>query len=261
MYDPSPLPADAPSPNAIGTNAGTGSINAPIFIESVPRLQNNETQAQLWIVVSSPDENYGGAQTYISTDGGSSYNPIGDPLVGSATTGVSTGDWPAASDPDTTNDLTLDLTESLGELSSYTATARDNFQYPCYIDGGGSYDIPYELMAYNTATLTAEYMYTLEATGSGNELRRGVYAAPAAGVGVDHPSGSRWAFLNPSGQGILKLPMDSAWIGTELWFKFVSFNNFGTATQTLADATAYNYTPTGEPGSIGGAGGFLVNGE
>jgi hypothetical protein len=260
MYAPNALPADTPNPYIPNTGNLAGSINTPIFFEPTPRLINIQNQAQLWVVVSSPEADYGGAQAYISTDGGSSYNPIGDPLVGSAITGVSTADWPAHADPDTTDNLALDLTESLGVLLSYDAIARDNFQYPCYIAGGGSYSIPYELMTYNTATLTATYKYTLMATGTGNELRRGVYAAPAAAIGVDHASGSRWAFLNPTGQGILKLPLDGAWIGTVLYFKFVTFNNFGTALQTLTSATPYSYTPTGLPANSGPANGFLVNG-
>ena len=57
--------------------------------------------------------------------------------MGSATTGVSTADWPAHSSPDTTNNLPLDLSESLGVLQSYAVSDEDNFLYPCYIAGGG----------------------------------------------------------------------------------------------------------------------------
>jgi hypothetical protein len=262
MYAPNPYVVDQPAPFTPATNSSAGSVNVPVIFESTPRLSGQSTQPQLWAVISSGNAEYGGCQPYISTDGGSSYTPIGDPLIGSAITGVSTGDWPAHADPDTTNNLPLNLTESNGALQSYSATARDNFQYPCYIAGGGAFTIPYELFTYNLATLTTAFNYTLAATGSGNELRRGVYAAPSPAVGVDHPNGSRFAFLNPSGQGIMKAPMDPAWIGTTLFFKFPTFNNFGGAIQSLADATAYSYTPTGIPGSIGPAtGGILVNGS
>jgi hypothetical protein len=262
MYAPNPYVVDQPAPFTPATNSSAGSVNVPVIFESTPRLSGQSTQPQLWAVISSGNAEYGGCQPYISTDGGSSYTPIGDPLIGSAITGVSTGDWPAHADPDTTNSLPLNLTESNGTLQSYSSTARDNFQYPCYVAGGGAFSIPYEIFTYNQATLTTAFNYTLAATGSGNELRRGVYAAPSPTVGVDHPNGSRFAFLNPSGQGIMKAPMDPAWIGTTLFFKFPTFNNFGGAMQSLADATAYSYTPTGIPGSVGPAtGGILVNGS
>jgi hypothetical protein len=260
MNAPLPLTTDVPAPFTPGTSGSAGSINAPVLFEPTPRLSGNATQDQLWAVISSSDPNFGGAQAYISTDGGSSYVPIGDPIVGSAVTGVSTADWPAASDPDTTNDLPLNLSESAGVLGSFSAGQRDAFQSPCYIAGGGAFAIPYELFTYNTATLTSANHYTLKATGSGNELRRGVYAAPSPAVGVDHPSGSRFAFLDPDGAGMVKIPVDPAWIGTTIYLKFPTFNTFGAGLQSLSSATAYPYTITGVPGGIGPGGGFLVNG-
>jgi hypothetical protein len=260
MNAPLPLTTDVPAPFTPGTSGSAGSINAPVLFEPTPRLSGNAAQDQLWAVVSSSDPNFGGAQAYISTDGGSSYVPIGDPIVGSAVTGVSTADWPAASDPDTANDLPLNLSESLGVLGSFSAGQRDAFQSPCYIAGGGAFAIPYELFTYNTATLTSANHYTLKATGSGNELRRGVYAAPSPAVGVDHPSGSRFAFLDPDGTGMVKIPVDPAWIGTTIYLKFPTFNTFGAGLQSLSSATAYPYTITGVPGGIGPGGGFLVNG-
>lgn len=255
---------DGTTPNVPQTNNSAGSVNAPVFLEPTPRLYGSQNQAQLWIVVSSPSVDYGGCQPYISTDGGASYNPAGDPLVGNGITGVSTADWPAASDPDTTNDLALDLTESLGTLASYQTSDEDNFLYPCYVAGGGAFTIPYELMTYATATLTATNKYTLKATGSGNKLRRGVWGAPSPGVGVDHPLGSRFAFLDPAGTGILKLSMDPQWIGKTLHFKFPTFNTFGGSAQALSDCTDYTYTPSGAPGSVNPTGApaqlFLVNG-
>ncbi|HVJ09259.1 MAG TPA: phage tail protein [Acidisarcina sp.] len=261
MCSPDLLAATTPTQNTVDTNASAGNVNAPVIFEPVPRLYGNAAQAQLWLAVSSPAANYGGAQVFLSTDGGSSYNPVGDPLTASAITGVSTADWPAAADPDTVNNLALDLTESAGTLLSYQVSDEDNFLYPCYIAGGGSYAIAYELMSYAAATLTAANKYTLQATGTGNKLRRAVYAAPATGAGVDHPLGSRFAFLSPDGSGLLKLTMDPTWIGKTLKFKICSFNSFGGGLQSLADVVVYSYTPTGAAASAGGGGqGFQVNG-
>jgi hypothetical protein len=261
---PQALPADTAQPYTPNVSTGAGNVNAPVIFEPVPRLYANQNQRELWLVISSSATNYGGCQVMISTDGGNSYNSAGDPLLGSAVTGVTTADWPAASDPDTTNNLAVNLSESLGVLDSYQTSDENNFLYPCYVAGGGSTSIPYELMTYAIATMTAANQYTLQATGSGNELRRAVFNAPQIGAGVDHPSGSRFAFLSPDGTGILKLVMDPAWVGQTLYFKILSFNNFGSGQQSLSDVSAYSYTPTGASGAVNPGGlpaqGFQING-
>lgn len=169
---PTTVPVTSPQPYQPQTGSSPGRVNTPIIFEPIPRLYGATNQQWLWLVVSAASTIYGGCQVYLSTDGGSSYNQVGQ-ITGSAITGVSNADWPLASDPDTTNDLPLNLTESNGTLSSYQASDRDNFVYPCYVAGGNT-SIPYEVMTYNTATLTSANHYTLKATGSGNELRRAV---------------------------------------------------------------------------------------
>lgn len=240
----------APRPVDTTDNAGftpdngetPDSINEPIFLEPVARLAGLGNAPELWIGVSDPAENYGGAIAYLSTDGGSSYVPVGT-INGNAATGVTVGDFPVAPDPDTANDLAVDLTESLGSLSNYGTADRDNFVYPGYLEGGAG-AIPYELISWDTADLTAPYQYTIRATG-GSEIRRSVFSAPTAGAGVDHPDASRFLFLDPTGQGLLKLQLDPKWIGQALKFKFTAFNTLGGGMQDLADVTAYPYTPTG----------------
>lgn len=240
IHAPQAITVTAPSPYSPSTDATAGSVNPPVIFEPVARLSAN--QNQIWCVVSSPNSEYGGCQVYVSTDGGASYSLLGT-CQGNATTGVSTLDWPAASDPDTTNDLPLDLSESLGTLDNYAVSDEDNFTYPCWM-AGGTAPIPYELMTYTLRTLTSTYNYTLAATGGGsNKLRRAVFGAPGA-AGVDHPLGSRFAFLGAP-DGILKIAMDPNWISKTLYFKFPSFNTFGGGAQSLSDATAYPYAPVG----------------
>jgi len=248
-HAPNDLPTTVLSPFSPGSGGDPGSVNAPIIFEAVPRLTQQQNQAQVWLVVSAPSADYGGCVVLISTDGGASYNGIGT-IYGSAVTGLTVGSWPAANDPDTANDLSVDLTESLGTLDTLPVADRDNFIDPCYVEGGNS-DIPYELMAYDIATLTAAHRYTLPATGGGtNELRRAVFGAPALGAGVTHAGGSRFAFLNPMGVGILKLDMDPSTIGKTIYFKFLAFNTFGNELQDESAATPYSYTPTGKPGQM-----------
>lgn len=256
MYAPNPAGTDNPTPYQPNPNSDVAPVNAPVIFEPVPGLIGSPNQGQIWLVISDSDPNYGGCQVYISTDGGSSYVSAGSPVVGNGVTGFTVGDWPAAASPDTTNNLSLDLSESLGTLDSYSTATQDGFVYPCYVAGGGS-SIPYELMTYAVATLTASYMYTLSATG-GNHLDRGVFGAPVLNQGVDHPTASRFAFLDPGGVGILKLPLQPAWIGETIFFKIIPFNNFAVPSGDLSTAVAYPYTVLGSSGA--GPQLFLVNG-
>ena len=250
-------PAELPVTPIVTTNAAdfltdAGDVNAPIFMEPVPALSSG-VQFELWIVVSNPNDNYGGCAVFMSTDGGASYPAAPDEsgtgvIAGNAVTGVSTADWPLGSDPDTVNDLPLDLTESLGVLASFQLSDEDNFVYPCYM-AGGSGTIPYELMAYAVAMLTAANKYALKATGAGNKLRRGVFGSPI----VDHPLGTRFAFIGAKdapNNGIMKIRLNPKLIGVTLHFKFCSFNQFGNALQDISTVTDYTYTPTGLPGAI-----------
>jgi hypothetical protein len=225
------------------TQASAGNVNTPVFFEPIPRFTSNGG-AELWIGVSSSSTIYGGCQVLISTDGGASYQNAGDPISGSATTGVSTADWPAASDPDTTNDLPLNLSESLGELSDYTATEENNFASPGYMAGGAG-SIPYEIFSWGTALLTSANNFNLKATGSGNQLRRAAFGCPTVGAGVDHPLGTRFLWLDPSSKGIMKIALPAQWIGTALKFKFLSFNTQFGGLQDPSTVTVYTYTPTG----------------
>ena len=240
-----PLAVTTPLPYQPNPTVDPGSINTPIIFEPVPRLYGSGSTPELWLVVSAPGASFGGSQVYISTDGGNSYNPAGV-TQGNPVTGVTTADWPAAADPDTVNNLAVNLTESLGSLLSYLVADENNFAYPCYVAGGSS-AIPYELMTYAVATLTTANNFTLMATGTGNKLRRAVFAAPAAAAGCDHPTGSRFCFLSPAAAGMLKLTMDPKWIGVTLYFKFIPVNAFGVSTLLLSAATPYSYTPTGSP--------------
>lgn len=258
LHLPGELEVTTPDPYKPNTGTVPADVNPPIFIEPVPALTPDQIQNQLWIAVSDPDAAYDGCQVMISTDGGTSYKPLGT-IRGNCVTGELTADWPANADPDTTNDLLLDVSESLGEIDSVDVADEDKFVYPAYVEGGTA-DIPYELMSYATAVLTGANLYTLKATGSGNKLRRSVHDAPTAGAGVAHASGSRFALLDPAGSGILKVTLDPKWIGVTLFFKFLAFNSNGNGLQSAADVTAYSFTPTGTVGNYGDQV-FLVDGS
>jgi hypothetical protein len=162
-YAPLGLPATQQQGYIPQTGGNPGSVNPPIIFEPVPRLCGGNTQAELWLVVSggattgSPPvtPNYGGCFVYVSTDGGSSFNPAaplsnsgsvvgGDSapassaIMGNAITGWLTAPWDAAVSPDTTNNLQVDLSESHGSLESYSVTDEDAATYPCYVAGGAN---------------------------------------------------------------------------------------------------------------------------
>ncbi len=229
------------SPYQGASSSSPGSVNTPIFLEPVLRLSSTP---QLWMLVSGPNSTFGGSLVYLSTDGGTSYDSVGI-TAGNAITGVTVNAWSASVDPDTTNNLQVNLTESLGTLSSYQVANEDNFADPCYVSGGAG-TIPYELMSYAVATLTAAHQYTLMATG-GNHLRRSAFGAPTAGAGVAHAAGSRFGFLGSTtvAPGVLKIALDSRWVGVTLYFKFLAFNQQGGAVESLSEVEAYPYTPTG----------------
>lgn len=261
LRSPGALDVTTPAPYTPPFEGDPGSVNTPIFVEDVPPMSKFSNSGQLSVVVSGASPSYGGCIAYMSTDGGASYHPLGPDggvIKGNAATGFTVGDWPAHASPDTTNDLSVDLTESLGTLDSFAVADEDNALFPCWVNGGGASPIPYELMTYSLANLTAAHKYTLKATGGGsNHLDRAIFGAPAVGgAGVDHPNNTRFAFLDRSAMapGILRVPLDPNWIGVTLKFKFTAFNTLIGGVQDLASVTVYTYTPTGAPGGVNPAG-------
>ena len=238
-------------------NASAGSVNSPYFFEPTNPLATAlgvSTLNGLGIAISSNNANYGGCQVYVSTDGGSSYQLIGA-LNGSSTMGVLTADYPSHTSPDNSNVLTVNLTESDGELQSWTTAQRNQLVPIALIDGGGTSStsgytltVPYEVIAYQAVSLTSAYTYQFAA----QVLRGQLGTVPA-----DHPHtvsvpGSIYVDLaNPN--SVFKTTIPSGQIlGNVLYFKFPTYNQYATGLQDLADCTAYPYTVSGatNPGAF-----------
>lgn len=260
---PALLPTTANAGNSINTQGTPAAPNAPIIFEPPTRITASG-QNELWIVVSDVDPTYGGCIVNLSIDGGTTYQVVGQ-TVGNPAMGVTAGSFPANVDPDTTNDLPVDLTTSLGTLATFNTTEEDSFQFLCYVDDTTAYPTtsvyPFELIAYGVAQLTGTNLYTLKATGGGNKLRRGVYGTwkAAAGVAVPnngpaHSSGVKFCYLDPSGIGILKLKVDPKWTGKTLHIKLQQFNQFFSSAADISTATDYTYTVLGIAGPAGGGG-------
>jgi hypothetical protein len=215
--------------------ADPGSINTPIIFEPNNRLTGGPaTGYEIWMAVSGASPNWGGCHVWISTDG-STYQRIGT-IHGGARMGVLTAELASGADPDTTNTLSVDLTESFGTLSSGTQADADNGRTACVIyDGSGNY----EVVAYETMNLTAQYKYT-----SNTYLRRGVFQTGIAA----HANGALFARLDDA---IFDYEYDPTLIGQTIYFKFTSFNKFELMEQSLANVAAYSYTILGQSNSTG----------
>lgn len=85
-------------------------------------------------------------------------------------------------------------------------------------------------------------------SGFGGPIRRAVFSMPVPGFGSDHPLGIRYAWLDDrlsrKPPGIMKIPLDAAWIGRPLAFRFGAFGQKG-GFANIADAQVYYYLPSG----------------
>ena len=177
----------------------------------------SSTGYEAWAAVAGTGANWGGCQVWASFDG-VSYQQVGE-VQGRARYGVSTADFAAGADPDTTDTLAVDLSPSLGELE--TATQAD-------ADGGATLSvIGGEMIAWRDATLTAPNAYTL-----GGYVRRGLYGTPVS----DHPAGSEFVRLDGK---VFRYAYGPLQAGRTLYLKFPSFNLYGEALQGLDQCTAY----------------------
>lgn len=125
---------------------------------------------------------------------------------------------------DTTNTLSVNLAESDGQLDGTTEASAQQGVTLALVDN--------ELLAYETATLDAQYQYALSG------LQRAMYGTAPAFHAINAPFSRLDAALVP-----YDLPAN--YIGKTLYFKFQSFNVFYSGLQSLADCAVYTFTPTG----------------
>jgi Putative phage tail protein len=200
-------------------NSPPGDINPPIIFEPPAALLTGNLE--IWVALSGgPD--WGGAQVWISSDG-DSYALAGT-VNSPATQGVLSADLPPHTSPDNASVLSVDLSESQGQLVSVSSNDAANLVTLCYVDG--------ELLAYQTATLTAANKYAL------TNLYRGAYGSSI----TDHAAGSQFARLDNS---IGHFSYPNSLIGQTIYLKFPSMNIVGGGLQSLESVPAYSYTVSG----------------
>jgi hypothetical protein len=218
-------------PVPLPSAADPGLVNVPVIFEPPAGLVPPGAAGVLWIAVSGASENYGGCEAFISIDG-INYESLGDMLPG--VTGFLLSDYPSASDPDSTDTLSVDLTECSGVLPSRTRSTADGFFDLTYVGVNASPAVrDFELVCPTTATERA----TVNTYDLTTYIRRGAQGSTI----VDHPTGSRFADLT----GKLVVNLSSAWVGITLYFKFAAFNKSRQQENALADCVVYPYTPLG----------------
>lgn len=232
MYNlntPSLLPYTENQQPDSGITYTAGSVNTPFMFVVPPTLEGGGTKVWLRIFLSGANASWGGALIYASTDG-TTYSAVGS-QVGQSTMGLTTAIWGSGSDPDTANDLLVDLSESFGTLADFSTTDENNLLPLIAVNGTTP-----EIGAYGIATQTGAYAYTLSASG-GNFLRRGLFGTAIA----SHPLGSQFGYMGPNSI-FTDILVNPQWYGKTVYFKFPSFNTFQTQTQALSDCTAYPFT-------------------
>ena len=210
--------------------ATAAAVNAPLIYEPPPELTGNV--AQVWVGASGgsngvADPNWGGAYVYLSLDN-VSFSQIAT-ITKPLRQGVLTAPLAAAGGWDTTDTLAVNLAQSGGALTGTSATSAEQGATLALVDN--------ELLAYESATLTASNAYNL--TG----LERGMYGT----TGAAHASG---ATFNRLDDAVVKYDLPSQYVGKTLYFKFQSFNVFSAGAQAVSSAAVYTYTAMGS-GALG----------
>ncbi|MDD5247812.1 MAG: phage tail protein [Rhodocyclaceae bacterium] len=202
---------------ALSQNIAPGSVSAPAIFTPPNSLTAPNTE--VWIAACG-GQYWGGCEVWASQDN-ATYRKLGV-VSNPARMGVLAASIAAGADPDTTHALAVDLTQSRGQLTSGSQADADNLTTLCWVDG--------ELMSYQTATLTAQYKYTL-----GSYLRRGVKGT----ANTAHNAGAQFVRLDGA---IFRYAVPAEWLGKPIYIKLPSFNVFGNGLESLAEVEAYAYT-------------------
>lgn len=172
---------------------------------------------ELWIGTSG-GPNWGGAQVWLSWDGGTSYSYAGDILRG--VTGAAVTALPAGLPVDSQT-VDVDVRGSLGVLESVTDTERNALVTASWLGQ--------EIIAYTTATLQGDGSYRL-----GGGIKRGCYGTPV----MSHAIGEQFMLLSST---MLRVPLSWSRYGTTVRVKFLSYNLARTALQQAENVVYYDY--------------------
>jgi hypothetical protein len=215
-------------------NESPGGINTPIIFEPPAELIDTNSlggAGQVWFAVSGVNPALWGGCTIWASYDGVNYDQVGS-IVGGSRMGVTTSVLPAVTPNasgatiDQADTLGVNLSESAGTLASVTQAAALALSTVSYVGG--------ELIAYETATLTAPNEYDL------SFLVRGAYGTESDIA--TWPIGTPFARLDDN---VVAFAFDQSKIGAVLYLKFPSFNIFEGGGQSLAACTAFTHTIAG----------------
>lgn len=241
---PSTATPQPSAPNTFNRIADPGNVNTPTVLEPNSALTGGP--AEVWIAASGGSV-WGGAQVYLSFDN-VNFTAVGT-IFSKARQGVLTAGLASHADPDTTNTLAVDLTQSAGTLDPVAHADADAFRtlaYLCAPPTGNVLASSGEIVAYGAVSSTGTYTDNL------TYLRRGLYGTtPGA-----HSTSDLFCRLDlgESDTTIVKYPLPASYIGGPIYLKFLSFNIYMQADQDLSSVTAWQYTPAGK-GYGSGSGG------
>src|SRR5207302_1476885 len=199
-------------------NVDPGDVNPPGIFEPSADLAGT---GNIWAILSG-GVNWGGAVCSISFDG-TNYTYFGT-VTAAALQGTLTATLASHADPDTTNTLSIDLTQSVGILpTAATHADADAFRTLAAVIPaiGVSNQISSgpELICYGAVSATGTYTSNL------TYLRRGLFGtAPAShGIGslfvrLQREQAGEWA------SSILEFDLDPQYIGQTIYLKCQSFN-------------------------------------
>ncbi len=220
-------PKQSPSSFQPGIAMALPGDSIPVVLQQLPPQLGGNANA-LYIAAAGKSSNWGGCNVYASLDG-TTYVMV-DAITDPSAVGLLSAPLAYSADPDRTNTLSVDLTLSGTEatLETVAAALTDKFAtLSAIVDQSGS---PAELIAYETATLTAAGRYNL------GYLRRGVGGSPIS----SHAAGALFAYLGPSFKYAV-YKYDPSLAGTTLYLKLQSFNLIGAQAQPLSSCHVWQY--------------------
>jgi hypothetical protein len=217
VYAATHYAAPATVPYIPNHTTAIGNINPPVIFIAPTAL--SVTGNEIWCALSNSDPLYGGCDIHLSLDGGVSYSWIGN-HSGNTRMGVLTANLPSGAAIDTTHTLSVDLSQSHGQLASVSQLEVDTAGTLCRVGN--------ELLAYRDVTLTGVEHYDV------SYLKRGLQSSIQGAV-----IGDKFIRCDDS---LFKFAYDPAYIGTTVYLKFTSYNVFEDGGQDLAAVPAYSFT-------------------
>jgi hypothetical protein len=204
-------------------NAAPGSVNAPFMFEAPAELTT--TGLEVYAAVRGDGAAWGGCQVWVSLDG-SNYRQVGELNGGSRYGALSAAAAASASS------FAVDGLKSTDQLLNGSTADAIALNTLCYIAGTNP-----EFFSYTTATLS----------GTGAYVLSGLVHSAYGTDDLAHANNDK--FVRVDSRVAKSGPIDLIYIGKTIRFKFPSFNVYGGAQQSLADATEYTYTITGAQAS------------